>query len=405
MELWSNPETSLPIRIVVHSGIHGETTATFSDFVFNTNMDESLFSVVPPAGYTVNREKVDRRPNQEKDLVEMFREYTKLLDGEFPQSLDSRTVTWMFWKTYNIRGMWDNFVTIPGVNIGDTDQRRVFEERIGKIMDEMNEAVITGKMDKDQTRVTTERLTKAVNDFIVPRMFQSMWETLAPPKLKVNEELRKKFESRMREMTAGNPDKAGDAMCKILEEMICDAFAPAEVKADPKTKKEFADLVDKMVGPPSERQSAKEKFVRKFGNTALTDIEAWQKQLEDAQKSKPQKSAAAREAESKKFMDAQRQIGRGLDFVDHLSPDTDAHYVGAGVSIGSPDTPVFWYRPHGQEKYRVIYADLSVHEADLPPNTPNATHTSPLPPKKPRPPLSPGEGKSGPMATIPAKSQ
>jgi hypothetical protein len=36
------------------------------------------------------------------------------------------------------------------------------------------------------------------------------------------------------------------------------------------------------------------------------------------------------------------------------------------------DKPIFWYRPKDGKKYRVIFADLSVREADAPPNVPNA---------------------------------
>ena len=51
-----------------------------------------------------------------------------------------------------------------------------------------------------------------------------------------------------------------------------------------------------------------------------------------------------------------------------LPPSADAHYVGKGVSFGAADTPIFWYRPKDSEKYRVIYADLSVRDSDTPPN-------------------------------------
>jgi len=37
-------------------------------------------------------------------------------------------------------------------------------------------------------------------------------------------------------------------------------------------------------------------------------------------------------------------------------------YAGNGVKINTPDTPIFWYRPTGSDKYRVIYADLTVRE-------------------------------------------
>jgi hypothetical protein len=81
------------------------------------------------------------------------------------------------------------------------------------------------------------------------------------------------------------------------------------------------------------------------------------------------KAAAApgkEEARTQKFMESQRQVQRGVDFVDILSPASDAHYVGKGVSPGEADKPIFWYRPLNSKRYRVIYADFSVREADAP---------------------------------------
>ena len=62
-------------------------------------------------------------------------------------------------------------------------------------------------------------------------------------------------------------------------------------------------------------------------------------------------------------------IDRGMGFVVELPREADAHYAGKGVSLGAPGTPIFWYRPKDAKKYRVIYADLSVREADTYPLT------------------------------------
>ena len=62
----------------------------------------------------------------------------------------------------------------------------------------------------------------------------------------------------------------------------------------------------------------------------------------------------------------------GLTFVSGLPPEADVHYAGKGVLLGAAEKPIFWYRPKGAKKYRVIYADLSVREADAPPKVPNA---------------------------------
>jgi outer membrane lipoprotein-sorting protein len=53
---------------------------------------------------------------------------------------------------------------------------------------------------------------------------------------------------------------------------------------------------------------------------------------------------------------------RALLFVARLPADSNWRYAGNGVKLNTPDTPIFWYRPAGSEKYRVIYADLTVRE-------------------------------------------
>jgi outer membrane lipoprotein-sorting protein len=51
-----------------------------------------------------------------------------------------------------------------------------------------------------------------------------------------------------------------------------------------------------------------------------------------------------------------------LLFVARQPADSNWRYMGENVKFGTPDKPIFWYRPAGSENYRVIYADLTVHE-------------------------------------------
>ena len=50
---------------------------------------------------------------------------------------------------------------------------------------------------------------------------------------------------------------------------------------------------------------------------------------------------------------------QGMNFYNMLTANNDSHYAGKDVKLGTPDWPIFWYKPTGAEKYRVIYADLS----------------------------------------------
>ena len=52
----------------------------------------------------------------------------------------------------------------------------------------------------------------------------------------------------------------------------------------------------------------------------------------------------------------------GITFYMGLKPENDPHYVGSGVKLDTPACPILWYKPTGADKYRVIYADLSVKD-------------------------------------------
>ena len=61
MNLWGDPKTGLPVRIeTTMASPTSNVKVTMSDFVFNADMDESLFSVEPPAGYKVIKDEYPR---------------------------------------------------------------------------------------------------------------------------------------------------------------------------------------------------------------------------------------------------------------------------------------------------------------------------------------------------------
>ncbi len=68
----------------------------------------------------------------------------------------------------------------------------------------------------------------------------------------------------------------------------------------------------------------------------------------------------------------------GFTFVTTLSvrSDADAHYAGANVKLGTDDRPIFWYKPVGSEKFRVILADLTVKEQEIAPTVESAVQLS-----------------------------
>jgi outer membrane lipoprotein-sorting protein len=96
-DLWGDPKTGLPVRIETSApGNPNAKPSIWSDFVFNANLDESLFSMEPPAGYKVQKQTVDVSPAQEKDLVETLRRYSQLSGGALPDQLDVFAFTKLF---------------------------------------------------------------------------------------------------------------------------------------------------------------------------------------------------------------------------------------------------------------------------------------------------------------------
>jgi outer membrane lipoprotein-sorting protein len=65
-------------------------------------------------------------------------------------------------------------------------------------------------------------------------------------------------------------------------------------------------------------------------------------------------------------------IGRGLQFALMLPESAEAHYAGTGVKRDDKDRPILWYKPAGAKTYRVIYADLTVKDADTAPQVEGA---------------------------------
>ncbi len=191
LTIWGDPKTALPIRVESKTKLIPKTTTTWTDFQFDVPVDGSLFSLQPPAGYTVVDVPVNLAPPTESDLTTSLRQYAEMTGGKFPNAFDTPS-----------------------------------------------------------TMVFVEKLSKKVG------------------------------------------------------------------------------------------------------------IKKGQKEPTPSQQ--------------KEMMAAIFKLNRGFMFALQLPPEADAHYAGKGVKLGAADKPIFWYRPKGAEKYRVIYADLSVRDADKPPTASDA---------------------------------
>jgi len=87
--VWIDHETGLPVRAEMAQRMATEPgrPIVFSDFAYDAPLDESLFSLTPPDGYTVEERTVDvadRPEPTEADLTQILAVWVDLTDGVFP---------------------------------------------------------------------------------------------------------------------------------------------------------------------------------------------------------------------------------------------------------------------------------------------------------------------------------
>jgi len=90
MTIWADAKTLLPIRIEYSMGemMGMEGTVIMSDFVFDVELDESLFEV--PEGYDVHTMQLDVSSPGEEDFIQTLRLWSEATDGKFPSELNMK---------------------------------------------------------------------------------------------------------------------------------------------------------------------------------------------------------------------------------------------------------------------------------------------------------------------------
>lgn len=82
--VWANSETKMPIRIEV---FQDPVTVAMSNIVFDVKLDESLFSLKIPEGYSIKTIRRDLSEPTEEDFIESFRIWAEHMDGKFPSKM------------------------------------------------------------------------------------------------------------------------------------------------------------------------------------------------------------------------------------------------------------------------------------------------------------------------------
>ncbi|MGA2062819.1 MAG: hypothetical protein ABSG67_20290, partial [Thermoguttaceae bacterium] len=321
LSVWGDPETRVPVRLEATTALVPNCNVTASDFEFNVPMDESLFSVEPPAGYTVVAKQIqpsDDSPEGEKDLIEMFRCYGQWSGGRFPDLLDMQWIDEVVQKAE-----WIDANLHHNKPQAKRDQQR--EEAQHKIQRGM---MFTVLLPKDSDRHYAGRgvsigaadtpvfwyRPKDAKKYRVIYADLSVQEADTPPRVPV--------------VPVAQLEKNLTEMLRQFSE-LCGGLFPAEL--------DIGSLL----------------FVLETEEHAFSSQDP------------PQKPSAKEERE---MAEAPVQFQRGLMFIGLLPKDADWHYAGKGVWLGEAERPIFWYRPQDSKTYRVVYADLSVRDTDTPPS-------------------------------------
>lgn len=83
--IWADPDTALPVRIEQTAG---QMTTIAKNLEFDVPMDEALFSMDVPEGYTLTEVELDLQSATEEDFIEGLRILAEVFgDGQFPDGV------------------------------------------------------------------------------------------------------------------------------------------------------------------------------------------------------------------------------------------------------------------------------------------------------------------------------
>ncbi len=120
LTIWADSRTAQPVRIEMRRG--GELSI-IKNIGFDVPVDESLVSMTPPAGYTLQDEPFDMTQFTEQDLVETLRIWAEIInDGIFPDAVSTEAqmqiMPKLVEKMGQLQGLSEKELTEIGVKFG-----------------------------------------------------------------------------------------------------------------------------------------------------------------------------------------------------------------------------------------------------------------------------------------------
>ncbi len=317
MSVWGDPKTGLPVYIESTAAVTPNMKVTMSDFELNVDLDESLFSVEPPPGYEVGSffittPVIDPSTTEEKDLIETFREYTRLSGGDFPAELDMESIGGIVTTEFS-----GGRLQKPGAQEEMAEIQAKLQPGLtfSVALPEEADAHYAGKgvsLGAPDTPIFWYR-PKDAETYRVIYADLSIQDADTPPAMPVRLPEQDLIDTlRYCTEVSGGPFPDSLKLASLLQGYVMKKVVPEVLRG--------------------ERQNPSAEQMQEIHDIGML------------------------------------KLMPGFVFTNSLPPDADMHYAGRGVSLGAADTPVFWYRPKDSKKYRVIYADLSVLDADAAPD-------------------------------------
>jgi outer membrane lipoprotein-sorting protein len=356
---WADPRTARLIRVEVDSP-DGSSHGVMSNFRYDMELDPSLFSLEPPAGYTVNNMEV--KMPVEEDLVNVLRLIAEHNDGTFPAALAMNNRE--FQQAIQAASMSETAKLLE-----QPETAKLFKNLLaqyGKDTDGFMKAWMKAQMPFNQ---------KLTQKYMQGMMFYNM--------------LGSQNDSHYvgGGVKRGTPDRpifwykptGAEKYRVIYADLSVKEASPAEIKNFPKAPAGYTPQtrnIGAFVGNEKDLIETLRAYAAQRNGLLPPTLDAGD--VESGIKAPFEKAVEAkygksREAKMKALQDVEfmmthmdigvvMKCGRGLGFVHGLKPENDSHYAGKDVKLGTRDRPIFWYKPTGADKYRVIYANLSVKE-------------------------------------------
>jgi len=421
--VWVDPESLLPVRIEYDmAGMPGkQMKLVMSNFEFNVELDDSLFSLQIPEGYTVRTMQMDLSEPQEKDLIEMFRIWAETTGGKFPSALSlkaevsiefitalsnvlpeevSQAFTENKEKLHQLLFEIKQDLTQLQRIIQDNDKKENLHILAENVKSHLQQLLDIKKKQAEAERRYRDQLMSRIKDRATDRFIKT--QEITEKTLLINRGLAfvQKLPADSDWHYSGKAVEYGNAntpifwyrpkglgICRIIygDLTIADVDFSEQPKDPEVVPAQAAEDKKHSTSTPMPRTypliAGEKDFIESLGMwtdfvdgrfpdsvgaidsmTAFIDYQR-DRLSKDGRRPSEQQVAQIRKDMISVMDEINEYISfKGFIFARMLDADSDWHYAGKGITVGDSEKAIFWYKPKGSSKYRVIYADLTVEQ-------------------------------------------